>query len=227
MKKHLRQTITLLLTLILLFTAVFAGDGISAKAASAKWRKACKVYTIFLAKNQSDFKAEMGEFTKQNQEGYKKADAFLLVDLDKNGIPELVTKHPYAYKSDYIYVYTCKGGKVTQIKGINGEKGETACINISSQADGRYYVYKCRRNHLHAKWSSANVGTDESIYTVGKGKIKLYAKGENVQAYGIESYQINGKKVSAKKYRALLKKCGNYEQSLNLNTKTNRKRYIK
>lgn len=60
------------------------------------------------------------------------ARAFLLLDMDQDGLPELVVMHPDAYKSDRLYVYTYKSGNVVQVKNMDGTEGENAYINISS-----------------------------------------------------------------------------------------------
>lgn len=215
------------LTFVLLFPAIFVGSSINVQASTAKWKNACKAYSAYLAKNKSRFKAGMDEFEKNNKESYKKVDSFLIVDLDKNGIPELVVKHPHSYKSDFIYVYTYKTGKIVQIRDANGKKGEWANINISCQANGWYSVYKCKANHLHVNWSGGMFGYENSIYTVSKGKLKLYAKEMEDNIRNFKAYEINGKSVSIQKYNALLKKCGNTENGLKSNTKTNRKKYLK
>lgn len=227
MKVYLKRLAMVFLTFVLLFPAFFAGSSINVQASTAKWKNACKAYNAYLAKNKSRFKAEIGGFEKSNKESYKKVDSFLIVDLDKNGIPELVVNHPYSYKSDAIYVYTYKAGKIVQIKDTNGNKGKWADINISCQANGWYSVYKCKRNHLHVNWFGGMLGYENSIYSVNKGKLKLYARETENNILDFKSYEINGKKVGVKKYNTLLKKCGSTENGLKSNTKTNRKKYLK
>lgn len=227
MKVYLKRLAMVFLAFVMLFPAIFASSSINVQASTAKWKNACKAYGAYLAKNKSRFKAGMGEFEKTNKESCKKADSFLIVDLDKNGIPELVVNHPYSYKSDHIYVYTYRAGKIVQIKDTNGEKGELAGINISCQANGWYSVYKCKKNHLHVNWSGGMFGYENSIYTVNKGKLKLYAKETEDNIRDFKSYEINGRRVSSKKYNALVKKCENTENGLKSNTKTNRKKYLR
>ena len=113
-QEHLKQKVMLFLIMgVLLAAAAFP---ITSQAASAKWKKACKAYNTWLSKNNSKFTAKEFDFSTKNTENYKKADRFMIVDLDKNGVPELVVTHPVAYKSDNIYVYTYKSGKVAQAK---------------------------------------------------------------------------------------------------------------
>ncbi len=63
--------------------------------------------------------------------------------------------------------------------------------------------------------------------TVNKGKLKLYAKETEDNIRDFKSYEINGRGVSSKKYNVLVKKCGNTENGLKSNTKTNRKKYLR
>lgn len=230
MKKGMINTkrVIRILILVIAFTAALGGSFITSNAASAKWRKACKAYSTWLKKNCSKFKAEWGDFYTENPESYKKADSFLIVDLNKDGVPELVTKHPYAYKMDSLYAYTYKGGKVKQVKGLYGI-GEYASISIDCNAAGWYSVYKCKKGHLHTIWKSYDAMTNKdnvehSIYTVKSGRIKLYAKGTEISSpVNDYSYTINGKKVGSKKFHSLIKKCGKLNSGMHSNTAANRK----
>ena len=160
-QEHLKQKVMLFLIMGVLLTA--AAFPITSQAASAKWKKACKAYNTWLSKNNSKFTAKEFDFSTKNTENYKKADRFMIVDLDKNGVLELVVTHPVAYKSDNIYVYTYKSGKVAQAKDTFGRKGETAAVSINCQASGGYEVYKCRKKHLHVDRKS-----------VGRERVCLY-----------------------------------------------------
>ncbi len=228
--KHLWQKTVLFFMIGFLFTA--AAFPITSQAASAKWKKACKAYNTWLSKNNSKFTAKEFDFSTKNTENYKKADRFMIVDLDKNGVPELVVTHPVAYKSDNIYVYTYKSGKVAQAKDTFGRKGETAAVSINCQASGGYEVYKCRKKHLHVVWNGGMDGTEETVYTLSKGKLKQYAKANEVDISGGQnsdyfSYMLNGKEVTSKKYKSFTKKCGNSSGGFVSNTKANRKKYLK
>lgn len=229
-QEHLKQKVMLFLIMgVLLAAAAFP---ITSQAASAKWKKACKAYNTWLSKNNSKFTAKEFDFSTKNTENYKKADRFMIVDLDKNGVPELVVTHPVAYKSDNIYVYMYKSGKVAQAKDTFGRKGETAAVSINCQASGWYGVYKCRKKHLHVVWNGGINGTRETVYTLSKGKLKQYAKANEVDISGGQnpdyfSYMLNGKEVTSKKYKSFTKKCGNSSGGFVSNTKANRKKYLK
>lgn len=205
---------------------------VTLQASSAKWKKACKSYDTWLAGNYFGFVAEEFDFKRENKENYKKSDRFMIVDLDKNRIPELVVTHPIAWKNDNIYVYTYKSGKVVQIKNVYGKTGEAAFVSLNCQASGSYSVYKCKKNHLHVIWNGGIDGTEENIYTVSKGKLKKYASANETDISGKHnakyySYMINGRKVTGKKYRAFIWKCGTDGEEFVWNTKANRKKYLK
>lgn len=221
-----------ILILVIAFTAAVGGSFITSNAASVKWKKACKAYNTWLRKNCSKFKAAEGDFYTENPEAYKKADSFMIVDLNRDGVPELVTKHPDAYKRDSLYVFTYKGGRVRQVRGLYGV-GKNAFISIDCNAAGWYSVYKCKKGHLHTIWKSYDAMTNKdnvehSIYTVKNGGIKLYAKGTEIfSPVNDHSYAINGKKVGSNKYHSLIRKCGKLNSGLHSNTATNRRKYLR
>lgn len=184
-------------------------------------------YYEFLAENESAFTAEMGEFERMNEEGYQTARAFLLVDMDQDGLPELVVMHPDAYKSDRLYVYTYKSGNVVQVKNVDGAEGENAYINISSQAEGYYNVFGCGQNHLHAVWSAGDFGRGDSIYRVKDGKLELYAESEEVDEFGVYTHRIEGEEVESMDYNIFLETCGGILKDLEDNTESNREKYLR
>ena len=229
MKKLFKRISAIMLTGMILFSAAFSGSSQDAAAATTtKWKKACKAYKTYLAKNQSHFKAAEFDFSTKNKESYQKADCFLVIDLDKNGVPELIVKHPIAYKDDEIYVYTYKKGKVVQIKDTNGKKGKAASINISCQANGRYTVYKCKKNHLHVDYFGY-MEIKDCTYVVKGDRLKLLASSKEYRFTDIPmEYTINGKASNSDAYQALIKKCGTDDYKklkyLNDNTSQNRKK---
>lgn len=186
-----------------------------------------KAYYEFLAQNESGFAADMGEFEKRNEENYEKTNAFLLVDLDQDGVQELVVQHPYSYKSDRLYVYTYQSGKVVQVKNVDGEKGERAYIDMNSQANGSYGVFGCGQNHLHVVWNAADFGIKDSIFIVKKGKLELYAEREEIDELGVDSHQIDGEEVDRGEYIVFLEGCGGELKNLEGNTESNREKYLK
>lgn len=194
-------------------------------AASANYKKACKAYATWLSRNESKFYVTEGDFQKKNRENYKKSAGFTIADLDKNGVPELITSHSVGYKIYEIYVYTYRAGKVVQIKGVSGKKGSQAAITASCVANGHYYTYTCRKKHLHVDWGGY-AGFTNTAYVVKNGKLKEYAYGEEDSLVNRNIYRVNGKSVSKKKYNSVMGKC-KADHMLWENTKANRKKYLK
>jgi len=201
-----------------LFVMVLGCAG-TTQAASAKWKKACKAYKTFLTKNVSKYKSPEIAGMPENTESYKKISQFLILDMDKNGVPELLAWHPVSYKMDNIYVYTYKNGKVKKVK--NG------LIALESQAAGWCSVEICKKGHVHMNWNGGWIGTEESVYQLKKGNLKLYAKSSEISMAGLAEYQINGKNVSSTKYQKTLAKCKMTNKAFYQNTKANRKKYVK
>ena len=181
-------------------TEVFTVQGAETVEQTAE--KALKAYKKFLKKNVSSFSPVENDFKTENTESYKTASSFLITDMDKDGIPELVTNHDIAYKMARLYVYTFKNGKVKQLK-LDPEKGEGAYLDVSCNADGRYEIYKDKKGYLHTNWSSSGgQKCMHSTYTVKDGSIWCYLYEEkNEEASPVQhTYRINGKSVTAKKY---------------------------
>lgn len=199
--------------------------GMSAQASSLKWKKASKVYKNFLAKNVSRFEPREGDFWTKNKESYKKTSSFLLADLDKNGVPELLTWHANAYKQYYIYIYTFKNNKMVKVKD---EERKDVVLPITSQAAGWYEVYVCSKGHLHTDWSGGWLGTHDTVYTMRSGRLKVYLDGNDEQLINRKTYKLNGKRITQKKYNSLIGKCGKKNKMyFQDNTKKNRAKYLK
>jgi hypothetical protein len=187
--------------------------------------KALKAYKKFLAKNESTFSVKMGDFTTQNKESYKKSSMFLLVDMNQDGISELVTYHPNGYKNGYLYLFQYKNGKVTRIKN---SKNKASRITECSTAQGLYYTYSCSKRHLHVRYEGGYVGYSEAIYNLKNGKLNKYLYEEIDNMYETETYKKNGKKISQSKYESLYSKCEiSLDYEMRLNNKTNREKYLK
>ena len=205
------KKILLVLLLVMLIT-----PGTQVCAASKKG-KALKAYSAFLARNESTFLSTVpryGYFSKTNTENTQKADSFLIVDLDKNGIPELVTRHIVAYKNSLINVYTYKNGKIKKVKNYAAPRRDSAPYIIPAPtytaptSSWGLLVWKCKKKHLHVSMMSG-AGSDEYIYYMKKGKLKLYA--QNCDHYRVNGtyYKYKGKRVSAKKFSSVTKGCVN------------------
>lgn len=195
--------------------------------AASKKTKALKAYNAFLAKNESNFVVQEFDYQTINNESKSTASSFLVVDLDGNKIPELVTIHDVAYKECYIQFYTYKNGKVVAIRNSKSKKAQIA---VFSQAQGYYEVYACKKNHLHVIWQGGWIGNEEKIYQVKSGKLKLYlSKEENdLGDAPVVVYKKNGKKTTGKVYQSLTSKCKKIKKGYFVkNNKNNRRKYLK
>lgn len=93
-----------------------------------------EIYRRFLKRNESKFVVEECDWDTVNSEDNKKSDCFLLVDLSKDGTPELVCNHPLGYKQDMLYVYYEKGGKTNLLTDEGG-------VSTIIMTDGKFVYY--------------------------------------------------------------------------------------
>ncbi|MEE0421152.1 MAG: hypothetical protein UDG86_14030 [Lachnospiraceae bacterium] len=209
-------------TFLVIFT--LCSSTINVNAANTKWKKACKAYRSYLAKNESKFKVVEGNFRHTNKESYKKAASFLITDLDKNGIPELITWYNVAYKQNYAFIYTYKNKRVVRVKDFNGK---LSSIKAFCNAAGNYTIYACNKNHLHVDWNGGFLGYRNDVYHMKKGKLKLYAEGNEDKLINKRTFTVNGRKISRKKYLSVVGKCNVKSNGyLISNNKKNRKKCI-
>ena len=132
----------------------------------------------------------------------------MITDMDQDGIPELVTNHDIAYKMAHLSVYTFQDGKVKRLK-LKTDDGKLNYIDVSSNADGRYEIYKDKKGYLHTDWSgSGNERLHYSTYTIKNGSIWCYLSEEKDEWASPVKHicRINGKTSAAKKYLKKYKK---------------------
>lgn len=94
-----------------IMTVVLALGGITTQAASPKWKKACKAYHKYLKKNESVYTVpEDAAWYSVNSNTERKStiSQFLIADLDKNGVPELIGAHMNGKDNHTIYVFNQK-----------------------------------------------------------------------------------------------------------------------
>ena len=199
----------LLLSLVL--TLLFA---IPTLAASNK-TKALKAYSKFLAKHESSFLIKIpsyGDYSQKNKENAQSAAFFLTVDMDKNGVPELVTQHVVGFKHSILYVYRYKNGKVKRVKNraIPRDKTEPYMIPAPTYTAATTWsglsVWECKKKHLHIAMMSG-AGRDEYTYYMKGGKLKLFTHAQEHYNTSGYRYSYKGKKVSAAKYNSAIKGC--------------------
>ena len=226
--KYLNRLIVMLLLVSCIAsgtqTDVCMAQGTETETQTAE--SALKAYKRFLKKNVSSFTPVEYDFTTENTESYKTASYFLITDMDQDGIPELVANHDIAYKMARLYVYTFKNGKMKRLK-LKTDDGKQEFIDVSSNADGLYEIYKDKKGYLHTDWSgSGDQRCLNSTYTIKNGSIWCYLceeKDESVSPVQ-HSYRINGKSTTAKKYLKKYKKLKKTSDCWMLkNTSKNRK----
>ena len=231
MKKFCKKLFAFALVGILALSVLSTGEReiVSASTAKAQRKKVLKAYSSWLAKRESKYKGN-GDASHRNKENYEKTKWFMLIDLDKNGVPELIVCHPMGGKWEDIYVYTFANGRVVQVSAENGTTGQMAAISANNSANGMHVIYKCRKNHLHIH-SSGGWWSNDKIYCMKQGRLYLCAESMEDSMMDSKYFQVNGKKVSVKKYRSFRKKCkdqNNKNRSFCVNnTKKIRKKYLK
>lgn len=180
----------------------------------------CSTVKVEAAKN---YKKTYGNLLKKKtvtvttEYGYDitlKANYFTLVDINRNGVKELiVSEDKYA---DYIYVFTLKRGKAKYIGNM-----------LNKYYNGVRYSKKYKGLVIATGGSGAS-GT--SIYQIKNNRlVEKYAF--MVEHNMTDEYYFNGKKVSAKSYntkkKKYLKSSTIKEAKMYKNTKSNRNKRLK
>lgn len=188
----------------------------SADAATTKWKNTCKAYAKFLANNESNYVINY-DVTSHNPEDNNTIYCFMLVDIDKNGIPEMIGIHYENAKYALITVYTYKNGKVKKIK----------TFDAISTAQGRYDSFICKQRHFHLDYNGGFVGYNHCGYKLKSGKFSLYAQKNYEALPNRMTIKVNGKKASTKAYNSAVKKCTRDKKYLYYrNQANNRKKYL-
>lgn len=224
MKKRMKKKckyFALFLVCILLVGVV----SLPVSEAASKKTAACKAYKKFLKKNVSHYTVEEGDWESKNTEKRDKCWGFLLVDLDRDGTPELVTNHETGYRQGFLNVYVYKNGKVQYAKT---KKGNKVKISISCNAAGWWDVYSCKKGHLHTEWQGGMMGQTKAAYMLKEGKLNKYLYGcwETTPDGENNRFYKNGKAITETKFDSLYSKCKAKEE-LHKNTKKNRNKFLK
>lgn len=221
--KGIKKCILLLLAIVIASSGMFE---ISAQAKSAKWKKACKAYKTFLAKNESHF-YEPEDFYTRNNEITSTASSFILSDMNRDGIPELVTYHIEGKKMGYLQFYTYKNKKVKKLK-CKTRQGTFSNVNVSCNAAGWYNIYKDKKGYIHTDWNGGNIGYTNTTYRMKKGKVVEYLCVEEDYMVGINNYYVNMKSSSWSQYNSIESKLTAKSGSGMINnTTSNRKKKLK
>ncbi|MCH5266689.1 MAG: hypothetical protein J1F02_12375 [Lachnospiraceae bacterium] len=212
MKEIMKRAMALLLVMVMAFGVVQAAQGAAVQAANASETesvKAKKAYKKYLSNNK-----------KENSK-------FALLDINKDGVSELITTNDNGY---HVGIASYINGKVKTIgSGFSGSQ--------------EYYPDK----HLYFS-QTTHTGVDEYTYYKFTGKkLKVVArkygdlgynavtgkrkpKGERGKSFKPYKYTVNRKKVSAKKYKAYVKELLSGAEKAELtwykNTSQNRNKYL-
>ncbi len=205
MKKIIKKIewFVLIFAFICCCSFILESSNVYAASVKATRKRACSTYITWISKNVSKFNGN-GDASVRDEEIKTKANGFMLADLDKNGVPELIICHPMGWRWDDIYIYTYSSKKMIQVKD---EYGKLLPVSANNSANGGQEIYTCKNNHLHVVgfggwWSY------EKIYTVKNGKMKLVAKTqEDRRMSSVVSYEKNGKSVGEMEYKTFVKKC--------------------
>ncbi len=78
-------------------------------------------------------------------------DDFTLLDLDQDGIPELIAQTVVNFRWTPISIYTYADGEAVLLKDPLDELSH-ATFEQNSSANGAYDLYLCEENHIHNVW---------------------------------------------------------------------------
>lgn len=88
-------------------------------------------------------------------------DAFLVYDINKDGVPELIASSTVNFRWEPIYVYAYVDGQAVLLKDpVQPDSHGTFEQNAS--ANGGYLTYFCDNNHIHSFWGG-NVMDEQMV----------------------------------------------------------------
>lgn len=163
MKKELKKKICL----FFLAAVLICSNTMPAMAASAAYTAATKAYKTYMSK-RSVFGSK-------------------IVDVDKNGIPELLMQCNYSGKWYYtLCTYNKKTKKVVILKKVEAGKDFPECLQ-----------YNVSKKQVYFNQSSTG-GAKEIIVKVNGTKISTVSTFQSIRNYPgfTYTYKVNGKKVS-------------------------------
>jgi len=213
-----QKLLSLFLAFILLFEIIVPVSGNTVHAAS-EMDKAKALYKKILQKGEVSYRDNDGTH-------FVVIKSFCLLDIDKNGIPELVVKDAQADGSfSTRYIYTVKNRKLIYC-GNYYQKGQ-AELQCSLKYKSVYHLW----------WTNSIGGAGSILYKLKKNKMKeykyMYTSQESPTSDKIEYWYGNSrktaKKINKKKYSLLYKK---YFGEVKLyvfcdNTEKDRRLYLK
>ena len=188
-----------------------------------KRRLSCRV-TV-----KGDYKTIYKQMLETGQVRYKSgsktymaaAKSFYVLDIDRNGVPELIVKDTEASNSfSTRYVYTIRNGKAVY------------CGGYYQKGDSKLY-YNSKYKSLYMWWWTNGVGgVGSMLYRLSGSQLKAYkyiwsgakSYGSSKQVYYYGTNAKKGKSVSKKTYNAMFKKYFKSRKTFGFlnNTLTNR-----
>lgn len=229
MKMKRKISVVIMLFLMLLYVGVVVKESQMAQAAGNKSGKgSSKTEALSLYKKALE-KGEIA-YEKDGDTGTTSMKAFCLVDIDKNGLPELVIKGSEAEMcvgDETRYIYTVKGKKIK------------ACGDYLQKGGGDGVRYYSKHKSIGYYGWTNGVCTWEALCKLKNFKLKPYKLilvEQKSPEFEKEIYKYgNGaksmKNISKKKYDGLVKKyfdkkdCKTYK--FHNNTEKNREKYLK
>lgn len=82
-------------------------------------------------------------------------DAFAILDINQDGIPELIALSTVNFRWTPVSVYTYADGNAVLLKDP-ADGGAHGTFEQSSTANGTYTTYICGENHIHSVWRGTN-----------------------------------------------------------------------
>ena len=116
---------------------------------------------------------------------YRNPDAYM-VDINKDGIPELLVQYENGVRSG-LNIYTYKNGKIVRMKSLAG-------VNGFEQVRGKKY--------LAVEWSNGYNDSGYTVYKMSGTKLKQVCK---YQLLGYNTYLRNGQRISQARFQKFMK----------------------
>lgn len=153
----------MLLTGVVILSAALSGCGMpkpaeqpmdEKEAVLSVYRELLKAAPAVAGEHEELFDASMNY--ERNVELFgNHYDSYALQDIDKNGIPELITLSTVNFRWTPVSVFTYANGKVGLLKDPL-DPAAHGTFEQNSSANGAYFIYFCEENHIHNVWR----GTD-------------------------------------------------------------------
>ena len=140
MKKNVERSVAAWGRLVLLFLVIFClAYTTDCDAANTKASKAKKAYASFLEKHPPVRISDSNFYDAAYKNPKTTAiNSFIVHDLDKDKIPELITYTPVNFRWYIVRIYTYRKGKVIKYKFSNGK---AAVFDNCAVANGGYTFY--------------------------------------------------------------------------------------